>query len=109
LTYLDEHRGDGHDTGLFQWYDIHMSNISGTSSDNRVVWMDCSKKTPCHDITFANFHVTPGKDDDPEIHYVCNNIVLGGRDGLNECHPSESKNEGECNFSWRAGFFLTPP
>ena len=70
-----------------------MSNLSGTSGLNRVVWMDCSKAAPCHDIKFENFDVTAGTDDDSEINFVCNNVALGGGDGLNQCHPSNSKHE----------------
>ncbi|ORY30782.1 putative polygalacturonase [Naematelia encephala] len=94
LTYLNDHRGEGHDTGLFHWSNISLSNISGTSALNRVVWLDCSKQTPCKDITFDHVKITPGKDDAPEIHYVCNNVVLGGGDGLDACHPSDSQKEG---------------
>jgi galacturan 1,4-alpha-galacturonidase len=32
--------------------------------------------------------------DAPEINYVCNNVALGGKDGLNMCHPSDSTKEG---------------
>lgn len=39
--------------------------------------------------------IMPGKQDHPEIHYTCNNFVLGGNDGLNQCHPSNSKLETE--------------
>lgn len=57
--------------------------------------MDCSKAKPCWDITFKDFDVKPGKTDDEEIRYVCNNVVMGGEDGLNQCHPSNSTHEGD--------------
>ena len=34
--------------------------------------------------------MTPGKTDHPEITYVCNNMILDGSDGLDQCHPSNS-------------------
>lgn len=98
LVYLSTHVGEGRDTGKFEWADIHFKNITGTSRDNRLVWLDCSRTKPCHDITLEEFSVKPGKTDDAELHYVCNNAVLGGKDGLNQCHPSDSKKEG-----WETG------
>ncbi|KAK4688418.1 hypothetical protein P7C73_g1690, partial [Tremellales sp. Uapishka_1] len=92
LTYLEE-KYRVPDTGTFQWYDIHLSNFTGTASGNRVVWMDCSKAAPCHDWTFDRIDIQPEKTDHKEIEYVCNNFVLGGRDGLPGCHPSSSKRE----------------
>lgn len=70
-----------------------MTNVTGTSSSNRVVWIDCAKSTPCHDIRFEGFDVRPGKTEFKDINYVCNNVALGGKDGLDMCHPSESKEE----------------
>jgi galacturan 1,4-alpha-galacturonidase len=78
---------------LFEWKDIVFTNVTGTSSDNRVVWLDCAKSTPCKDIHFENFDVKAGKKDAKDINYVCNNVVLGGKDGLDMCHPSESRKE----------------
>lgn len=57
--------------------------------------MDCSKKSPCFDWSFDNIDIVPGKNDHPEIQYVCNNMVLGGEDGMNHCHPSNSTLEME--------------
>jgi len=56
--------------------------------------MDCSKAQPCWDITFKDVDIKPGKTDDEDLHYVCNNAVMGGGDGLNMCHPSNSTKEG---------------
>lgn len=72
-----------------------MSNISGTSALNRVVWLDCSKARPCTDFTFDDINIKPGKSDDKSLHYVCNNVVLDGENGLDACHPSGSTKEGE--------------
>jgi galacturan 1,4-alpha-galacturonidase len=93
LTYLLDKQHEGKDTGLFKWHNISFSNITGTSANNRIVWLDCSKAQPCWDLSFENFNVKPGKTDDEEINYVCNNVVLGGDDGLNGCHPSNSSHE----------------
>jgi galacturan 1,4-alpha-galacturonidase len=76
-----------------RWSDIHLSNFTGTAAQNRIVWMDCSKKSPCFNWTFEDINIAPGKTDHPEIHYTCNNMVLGGDDGMNKCHPSDSKLE----------------
>lgn len=78
---------------MFQWHNITIENVTGTSLNNRVVYMDCSKAMPCWDITYKDFDVKPGKTDDDDIHFVCNNVVLGGDDGLNACHPSNSEHE----------------
>jgi len=94
LTYLRDQPDVGVDTGLFKWRNITFRNITGTSALNRVVFIDCSKAEPCEGFKFEGFDVKPGKDDDPDIHYVCNNVALGGRDGLNPCHPSDSNHEG---------------
>lgn len=93
LIYLLDRQGEGVDTGLFEWQDIVLSNITGTSKENRVVWIDCAKSTPCHDFKFEYFDVKPGKDEDKELHFVCNNIVLSGKDGLDRCHPNYSDKE----------------
>ncbi|ODN84612.1 hypothetical protein L202_00523 [Cryptococcus amylolentus CBS 6039] len=95
LTYLEMERDKYSDTGLFEWYDIHLQNFTGTALANRVAWMSCSKLTPCHDWTFKDIAIEPGKNDHPEIQYTCNNFVLGGKDGLNQCHPSNSVLETE--------------
>jgi galacturan 1,4-alpha-galacturonidase len=94
LLYLPERQGEGRDTGLFEWKDITFTNITGTSSSNRIVWLDCAKSTPCNHIQFKDFNVKAGKSDAKEINYVCNNVALGGKDGLDMCHPSESSKEG---------------
>lgn len=74
-----------------RWYDIHLSNFTGSGTGNRLFWMDCAKDLPCHHWTFANMSgLLPGRTDHPEISYVCNNFVLSGDDGLDECHPSSS-------------------
>ena len=78
LIYLLDRQGEGRDTGLFEWKDIIISNVTGTSNQNRVVLLDCAKSTPCHDIRFENFNVKPGKTDPENINFVCNNVVLGG-------------------------------
>ncbi|WWD09559.1 hypothetical protein V865_007686 [Kwoniella europaea PYCC6329] len=90
LTYLEFNRKQYADSGLFEWSDIHLKNFTGTALANRVAWMSCSKITPCHDWTFEDIDIRPGKEDHPEIHYTCNNFVLGGNDGLSQCHPSNS-------------------
>ncbi|ADV21054.1 polygalacturonase, putative [Cryptococcus gattii WM276] len=95
LTYLTLDREKYADSGLFEWYDIHLKNFTGKALRNRIAWMSCSKLTPCHDWTFEGIDIMPGKRDHPEIHYTCNNFVLGGNDGLNQCHPSNSKLETE--------------
>lgn len=69
--------------------------MSGTAGDNRVVYLDCSKAAPCTNIKFDNFNVLPGRSDAPEIQYVCNNVVMGGNDGLSVCHPSNSTLEDD--------------
>ncbi|ORY33759.1 putative polygalacturonase [Naematelia encephala] len=91
LTYLPDVKG-GADipSSTFSWYDIHLSNFTGNGSGNRLVWMDCSKLRPCHGWTFDHIDLKPGKDDHPEISYVCNNFLLDGTEGLNQCHPSNS-------------------
>ena len=98
MVYLSTHVGEGVNTGKFEWTDIHFSNITGTSLNNRLVWLDCSSTQPCHNITFEDFNVKPGKTTDEDLHYVCNNVVLGGKDGMNGCHPSNSTKEG-----WQTG------
>ncbi|WWC58634.1 uncharacterized protein I303_101178 [Kwoniella dejecticola CBS 10117] len=90
LTYLDIDRSQYTDTSLFEWSDIHLKNFTGTGLGNRLVWMNCAKATPCFDWTFEDIDLKPGKTDHPEISYTCNNVVLGGKDGLNQCHPSNS-------------------
>ncbi|KAK8866057.1 hypothetical protein IAR55_001208 [Kwoniella newhampshirensis] len=90
LTYLELNREKYADSGLFEWTDIHLKNFTGNALYNRVAWMSCSKLTPCHDWTFEDIDIKPGKKDHPEISYTCNNFVLGGKDGLNQCHPSNS-------------------
>ena len=89
LTYIPDVDREGKGS-KFEWYDIHFANITGTSTGNRVVWIDCPRHLPCHDFTFSDIHFTPGKTDHPEIGYVCNNFVLDGNGGLNQCHPSNS-------------------
>ncbi|WVR06009.1 hypothetical protein IAU60_003037 [Kwoniella sp. DSM 27419] len=73
-----------------EWSDIHLHNFTGNALYNRVAWMSCSKLTPCHDWTFSGIDIQPGKRDHPEISFTCNNFVLGGSDGLSQCHPSNS-------------------
>jgi galacturan 1,4-alpha-galacturonidase len=90
LIYTLGEKGKQTDNGKFEWYDIHLSNFTGQAAWNRIAWMDCSKTRPCHDWTFDAIEIKPGKTDHPEISYVCNNFVLGGNDGLNLCHPSNS-------------------
>jgi hypothetical protein len=88
LTDLDHPR-----QGDFEWYDVHMHNFTGNALNNRIFWMDCPKHSPCHDFTFSDINIKPGKTDHPEIQFVCNNFVLDGKDGLDNCHPSDSKLE----------------
>lgn len=91
LTYLPDVKGKPDIKGsLFEWSDIVFDNFTGTATGNRVVWMDCPKHLPCHDFTFRNVDIKPGKTDHPEISFVCNNIVMDGQDGLQQCHPSNS-------------------
>lgn len=73
-----------------RWYDIHLSNFTGTALLNRIAWMDCSRLSPCYDWTFDAIDLKPGKMDHHEIGYVCNNFVMDGNDGLGVCHPSNS-------------------
>ena len=80
---------------IYRWSDITFQNITANALYNRLAWIDCPSNHPCQDFTFRDMHLTPGKTDHPEIHYVCNNVVLGGKDGLNECHPSDSKLEAK--------------
>ncbi|KAL7419435.1 hypothetical protein Q5752_006273 [Cryptotrichosporon argae] len=93
LTYTDSERGKHPDTGTFEWADIHLANFTGSAKMNRVVWADCSKARPCERWTFDGIDITPGKTDKPELAWVCNNFVLGGNDGLPQCHPSNSTDE----------------
>ncbi|WWC66403.1 uncharacterized protein I206_100305 [Kwoniella pini CBS 10737] len=90
LTYLDIDRSKYLDTSLFEWSNIHLRNFTGNSLANRIAWISCSKATPCFDFTFQDINIKPGRTDHPEIAYTCNNMVLGGNDGLNQCHPSNS-------------------
>jgi len=86
-------------TGTYEWKDITIKNVTGTSRGNRIFWATCSKLAPCHDWKVEDLHLTPGKTDHPEIGYVCNNFVLGPRDGLNDCHPSDSDLETDSGGS----------
>ncbi|ORX36062.1 putative polygalacturonase [Kockovaella imperatae] len=76
--------------GNFEWSDLHFRNITAMSKYNRLIWLDCPAQHPCRNFTFRDMHLIPGATDHPELRYVCNNVVLGGKDGLNECHPSDS-------------------
>jgi galacturan 1,4-alpha-galacturonidase len=71
--------------------------MTGTSSLNRVIWLDCSIKAPCSNITLDGFDVKHGKDDLPKIHHVCNNVVMDPKNGLDMCHSNGDKVEGECS------------
>ncbi|WVQ82697.1 hypothetical protein IAT38_004829 [Cryptococcus sp. DSM 104549] len=93
LTYLEFDREQYTEKGLFEWTDIHLKNFTGQATANRIGWFACSKLQPCHGWTFQDIDIKPGKTDHPEIQYTCNNFVLGGKDGLNQCHPSDSKLE----------------
>lgn len=95
LTYLYDHAHIGRNTGLFNWHGILFENITGTAERNRVVNLDCSKKTPCYDIVFRGVNVKPGKTDDPSINFVCNNVIMDAEEGLQQCHPSNSTRESE--------------
>lgn len=92
LTYLDGEHGKNKDTGTFKWSHVNITNISGTSKGNRVVWMDCSAAEPCTHFNFTNIDVVPGKKDNQEIAYVCNNMkhIVGN---LRDCHPNNSTDE----------------
>ncbi|ORY24488.1 putative polygalacturonase [Naematelia encephala] len=90
LTYLEDERGKHQGSDLFSFSDIHVSNITGTCRGNRLAYLNCAKTSPCSNWTFADFDVQPGKTDHPELAFTCNNFVLGGDDGLNQCHPSNS-------------------
>ncbi|CAD6587360.1 MAG: hypothetical protein TREMPRED_004728 [Tremellales sp. Tagirdzhanova-0007] len=90
LTYTASQRGLHEDTSKFLWSDIHLYNFTGTAAGDRIVDFTCSKSAPCFDITFEDINIKPRTDRHPELNYVCNNVVLGPNDGLNECHPGNS-------------------
>jgi len=91
LTYLPDVKGrpDVRPSD-FEWSDIHLTNLTGSGTGNRLFWMDCPKHLPCRDWTFDRMDIQPGKTDHPEISFVCNNFVLDASDGLDKCHPSNS-------------------
>lgn len=78
-----------------RWADIHFENFTGTSAGNRIVWIDCPKHLPCKEFTFEGIDIQPGKDDHPEVGFICNNVVLDFTDGLDQCHPGNSTIEAD--------------
>jgi polygalacturonase len=94
LTYLDDEHGK-HKYGTFEWSHINFTRVRATSTANRAVWLDCSPAQPCHHIRFEDVVITPGKDDHPEIHQVCNHVKHSKGDGLDACKPNDSDLESD--------------
>lgn len=90
LTYLESEHGKYKDTSTFEWSHINITNVYGTGLANRLVWLDCSESAPCHHWKFKNITLVPGKQDNPDINYVCNHVEKVK--GI-ECHPNDSDDE----------------
>ena len=75
------------------WDDFTLTNWTGTAFRNRVVDLDCSSNHPCTGWRFNNFNITPGLSNETRISYFCNNMVINGSSGLDQCHPGTSDHE----------------
>jgi hypothetical protein len=78
----------------FAWSHVNLTNITGTSTTNRLIWLDCDPAAPCTKWRLEDIDMTPGQLDRPELNYICNHFegLLGDVDC---CEEDEEDEEGE--------------